>query len=76
MTMTFYAEYNNTGKPVLPKVPSLPLIHTSHVSVIGPGSNHTWRVSDHILTDDEAKTVTIDNVFLGTPEWIDFNYVY
>ena len=41
----------------------------------GPGSNTSERVSDHLLTDTEAKDFTIDKVFLESPRWIDFDYV-
>lgn len=42
----------------------------------GPGANTSQRVSDHILTDAQAKGFTIKKVFLETPKWIDFTYVH
>lgn len=42
----------------------------------GPGGNTSQRVSDHILTAAEANDFTIEKVFLGTPRWIDFEYVF
>ncbi|TDL16220.1 pectin lyase-like protein [Rickenella mellea] len=42
----------------------------------GPGSNTSQRVSDHILTDAQAKNFTVPKVFLGTPTWIDYTYVW
>ncbi|KAI0629825.1 carbohydrate esterase family 8 protein [Trametes polyzona] len=41
----------------------------------GPGGNTSARISlEHILTDEEARNFTIDKVFLGRPDWIDFEY--
>ncbi|OCH90457.1 carbohydrate esterase family 8 protein [Obba rivulosa] len=41
----------------------------------GPGGNISMRVPvEHLLTAEEAQQFTIEGVFLGTPEWIDFDY--
>jgi len=41
----------------------------------GPGGNTSSRVPiEHILTTDEAAKFTLENVFGGRPEWIDFEY--
>ena len=40
----------------------------------GPGSNTSQRVHDHILTPAEATNFTLEKVFAGRPEWIDFTY--
>lgn len=42
----------------------------------GIGANTSQRVSDHILTDAQARDFTIEKVFLETPKWIDFKYVH
>ena len=50
------------------------LISIYSVYYVGPGANTSQRVSDHILTDAQAKDFTIEKVFLETPQWIDFTY--
>lgn len=41
----------------------------------GPGAELSQRVSaDHILSNADAKNFTVDGVFLGKPEWVDFDY--
>ncbi|KII86936.1 carbohydrate esterase family 8 protein [Plicaturopsis crispa FD-325 SS-3] len=41
----------------------------------GPGGNTSSRVpSDHILSAADARNFTIDRVFSGRPQWIDFDY--
>ncbi|KIJ62685.1 carbohydrate esterase family 8 protein [Hydnomerulius pinastri MD-312] len=43
----------------------------------GPGGNTTARVpQDHILTYTQAQNFTLEDVFYGTPSWIDFDYLY
>lgn len=43
----------------------------------GPGGDTSARVAqDHILTSDQASSFTLEEVFGGIPEWIDFNYEY
>ncbi|KAJ6584525.1 carbohydrate esterase family 8 protein [Mycena capillaripes] len=43
----------------------------------GPGGNTSQRVAiEHILTATQAKTFTIDGVFLEHPKWIDFGYLF
>ncbi|EGN98149.1 carbohydrate esterase family 8 protein [Serpula lacrymans var. lacrymans S7.3] len=43
----------------------------------GLGGNTSARVpQDHILTNIQAQNFTMDDVFLGRPSWIDYEYVY
>ncbi|KAI0345642.1 pectin lyase-like protein [Trametopsis cervina] len=42
----------------------------------GPGGNTSARVSDHILTQSETESFTLEEVFLGKPLWIDFDYQF
>ncbi|KAH7920300.1 carbohydrate esterase family 8 protein [Leucogyrophana mollusca] len=43
----------------------------------GPGGNTSARVpQDHILTAVQAQNFTLEDVFYGTPAWIDFEYEY
>ena len=39
---------------------------------LGPGSNASQRVSDHVLDDEQAKAFAVEKVFLERPAWIDF----
>ncbi|EIW52368.1 carbohydrate esterase family 8 protein [Trametes versicolor FP-101664 SS1] len=42
----------------------------------GPGGNTSARIPlEHVLTDEEARAFTVDKVFLGWPQWIDYEYV-
>lgn len=41
----------------------------------GPGGSTSARAAqDHILTSTQAASFTLENVFGGTPGWIDFDY--
>ncbi|OJA11428.1 hypothetical protein AZE42_04591, partial [Rhizopogon vesiculosus] len=41
----------------------------------GPGGDTSARVQqDHILTYEQAQDFTLEEVFMGTPAWIDFSY--
>jgi hypothetical protein len=43
----------------------------------GPGADTSARVAqDHILTSEQAQSFTLEEVFMGTPAWIDFDYAY
>ncbi|KAJ7037729.1 carbohydrate esterase family 8 protein [Mycena alexandri] len=43
----------------------------------GPGGNTSERVAiEHLLTATQAKSFTVDGVFLQHPKWIDFNYLF
>jgi hypothetical protein len=53
-------------------------VYYAEYNTMGPGSEHISerRSEEHILTEDEAAAFTVDSVFLGPPEWIDYDYVY
>ncbi|KAJ7766480.1 carbohydrate esterase family 8 protein [Mycena maculata] len=43
----------------------------------GPGGNTLERVAiEHLLTAEQAKNFTVDDVFLEHPKWIDYDYLF
>ncbi|PPQ99475.1 hypothetical protein CVT26_014291 [Gymnopilus dilepis] len=44
---------------------------------MGPGGNTSQRIPlEHILTSEQAKSFTVDKVFLEHPKWIDYTYLF